>query len=246
MLFVLGVLAAVVLVFFIVRWQGQHHPRPMPYWLEGLFLDNPLRRWMFGSRFVLDLAEVAEGERVGEVGSGIGYVSAAIAERVGAGGSVQALDQSARAVRATDRRLLAYKAAHGVARGDATALPWPSGSLDAVVMVAMLGEIPAERRVQALSEVQRVLRPGGRLVVVEYWPDPHFLSQEVLARYLTAARFRVEASRQRFGQYGFRARPHGHGCREGGSGPGLGGPGSLTVYDRVRQLDHADRLTVGC
>ncbi len=200
-------LAVVVAAFLAVRWQGQTHPHPMPFWLEGFFLDNPLRRQVFGPRFVLDLAAVASGEQVAEVGCGIGYVSEALAERVGAGGSVQALDQSPEAVRAATRRLSACAAACTVVEGDAAALPWPSASLDAVVMVAMLGELPADRRLAALSEVRRVLRPDGRLTVVEYWPDPHFLRPERLAGYLSAAGFRMEAAGKRPGQHGIRSRP---------------------------------------
>jgi ubiquinone/menaquinone biosynthesis C-methylase UbiE len=57
--------------------------------------------------------------------------------------------------------------------GDAHALPFADGSFDTVVATYSLCAIPDER--QAVAEMQRVLRPGGRLVLVDHvassaWP----------------------------------------------------------------------------
>ena len=58
------------------------------------------------------------------------------------------------------------------AQGDATALAYEDDSMDAVVLTAVLGEIPDTGA--ALAEIERVLKPGGRLVVGELFGDPHF------------------------------------------------------------------------
>ena len=62
--------------------------------------------------------------------------------------------------------------------GDARDLPFPAATFDAAFLVATLGEIPD--RDQALRELRRVLKPGGRLVVGEGQPDPHMLAIEDL------------------------------------------------------------------
>jgi ubiquinone/menaquinone biosynthesis C-methylase UbiE len=201
----IGVIVVLVLAFFAVRWQGQHHPHPMPYWLEGVFLDNPLRRLVFGPGLVLSLGAVRSGDRVAEIGSGIGFISEALSRATGPGGEVLALDQSPMAVAATRRRLSNGPARHSVVEGDAGQLPWDSGSVDVVVMVAMLGEIAPDRRRGVLGEVRRVLAPQGRVVLVEYWPDPHYLLPADLKRYLAGAGLVVEASRRAFLQHGVRA-----------------------------------------
>lgn len=55
-------------------------------------------------------------------------------------------------------------------RGDAQALPLRDESLDTVISILSLCTIPDER--QALAEAYRVLRPGGRLVLVEHVRSP--------------------------------------------------------------------------
>jgi ubiquinone/menaquinone biosynthesis C-methylase UbiE len=58
--------------------------------------------------------------------------------------------------------------------GDAQNLPFDDDAFDAAVLVTVLGEIPDQE--QALREVARVLRPGGRLVVGELFGDPHMVT----------------------------------------------------------------------
>jgi len=70
-------------------------------------------------------------------------------------------------------------------QGDATDLPYEAGSMDAVVLTAVLGEIPD--RAAAIAEIARVLKPGGRLVVGELFGDPHFTAPGRVERLGVAA-----------------------------------------------------------
>jgi ubiquinone/menaquinone biosynthesis C-methylase UbiE len=70
-------------------------------------------------------------------------------------------------------------------QGDARTLPYDDATFDGAYLTAVLGEIPDQDA--ALSEIARVLKPGGRLVVGELFGDPHWVSPERLRRRAEAA-----------------------------------------------------------
>jgi ubiquinone/menaquinone biosynthesis C-methylase UbiE len=115
----------------------------------------------------------APGERILEIGPGTGYYTLDLASWVTPGGTVEIFDLQQDFLDHTIRRAQERGLANIVpTQGDATDLPFEDASVDAVVLTAVLGEIPD--RLGALREIRRVLRPGGRLVVGELFGDPHF------------------------------------------------------------------------
>ena len=123
----------------------------------------------------------AAGERILEVGPGTGYYTLELAGWVEPGGTLEIFDLQQEMLDHTMRRAAEGSVANLVPTlGDATELPYEDGSFDAVVLVAVLGEIPDQQA--ALSEIARVLRPGGRLVVGELVGDPHYTSPRALER----------------------------------------------------------------
>ena len=121
------------------------------------------------------------GERVLEIGPGTGYYTLDMAEWVGPEGTVEIFDLQQEFLDHTMRRAGERGLANVVpTQGDATALTYEDGSMDAVVLNAVLGEIPDP--VAALREIQRVLKPDGRLLVGELFGDPHFTTQAALRR----------------------------------------------------------------
>ena len=121
-------------------------------------------------------AAVADAHDILEVGVGTGksilfYPPAA---------RVTALDISPRMLERASQR--ARRAGRSVALdlADAQAMPYAPGSFDAVVSIFVFCSVPDPT--QALAEVKRVLRPGGRLIMVE-----HVLSRRPILRVLLRA-----------------------------------------------------------
>jgi len=121
------------------------------------------------------------GERILEIGPGTGYYTLDVAEWVGPEGTVEIFDLQQEFLDHTLGRAREHGLANVVpTRGDATALPYDDGVMDAAVLTAVLGEIPDS--LAALREICRVLKPDGRLVVGELFGDPHFTTQAALRR----------------------------------------------------------------
>jgi len=143
------------------------------------------------------------GERLLEIGPGTGYYTFDLAEWVGPEGTVEIFDLQQEFL----DHVMRGAAERGVSsivptQGDATALPYEDGSIDGVVLTAVLGEIPD--RATALREIRRVLRPSGRLVVGELFGDPHFTTLASLERQAAAAGLSLEESSGNW--FGFFAR----------------------------------------
>jgi ubiquinone/menaquinone biosynthesis C-methylase UbiE len=131
------------------------------------------------------------GERLLEVGPGTGYYALPVAEWLQPGGHLTLADVQQDMLDHTLRRA----AERGIGAidptlTDARSLPFADDSFDGAYLVAVLGEIPDQ--VAALSELRRVVRPGGRIVVGELMGDPHFVSRGALSARANAAGLRVE------------------------------------------------------
>jgi ubiquinone/menaquinone biosynthesis C-methylase UbiE len=143
------------------------------------------------------------GERLLEVGVGTGYYSLELAEWVAPAGTLELFDLQQEFLdhvmgKAGDRGLTNLVPT----RGDATELPYEDASVDAVVLTAVLGEIPDAAA--ALREIRRVVKPGGRLVVGELFGDPHFTTRASLERMGAEAGLRLEETSGNW--FGFFAR----------------------------------------
>lgn len=175
------------------RLQGRLEPVPCPFSQVGA-LDSKLRGLVAGPDRLLREFGVRAGERILEVGPGTGYYSLALAQRLQPDGQLICVDIQREMLIASRERVTVHgEVLAEFLRADAGALPIASDSMDHVLLIGVLGELPDRQR--ALAEIVRVLRPTGRLSVSEQLPDPDFVTKSTLRSELGRLAFREISTR---------------------------------------------------
>ncbi len=139
------------------------------------FFDSAAGQWdklraeLFGPASHLQALPALADERwtVGDLGCGTGEVTAALAPFVA---RVIAVDRSGDMLQAARRRLRGVTNVD-IRRGELEAVPIADAELDAATLLLVLHHIPDPGAV--LMETARVLRPGGRLLLVDMLPHEH-------------------------------------------------------------------------
>ena len=119
-------------------------------------------------RFAVQLTGVRAGQRVLDLASGTGDLAARLAGLVGPAGLVVMSDINAAMLSQGRDRMLDEGRVDNLryAQIDAEALPFPDGSFDCVTIGFGLRNVTHKER--AMAEMHRVLRPGGRALILEF------------------------------------------------------------------------------
>lgn len=116
--------------------------------------------------FTVALAGLRPGERVLDVASGSGDLASAFARRVGPEGEVWLTDINGAMLARGRDRMLDQGHALPLAQCDAERLPFPADYFDCASVAFGLRNMT--HKDAALAEMRRVLKPGGRLLVLEF------------------------------------------------------------------------------
>lgn len=117
-------------------------------------------------RFAVETSGARKGDRVLDIAGGTADLSALFLEQVGSNGEVWLTDINNAMLTIGRDRLLDEGAAVSVAQCDAEKLPFPSNYFDCVSVAFGLRNMT--HKDVALKEMLRVLRPGGRVIVLEF------------------------------------------------------------------------------
>jgi ubiquinone/menaquinone biosynthesis C-methylase UbiE len=126
-------------------------------------------------RQTAELAEIGQGESVLEVGCGTGEVTLAAKAKTGAAGQVVGLDPSPEMIAVAHDKAQQKGVAIDFEVGVIEAIPFPDDSFDVVLSSLMMHHLPDALKARGLAEIRRVLKPGGRLLIVDFKrPTSHF------------------------------------------------------------------------
>ena len=117
-------------------------------------------------RFAIELSGVRAGQRVLDVAGGTADLSRAFIKRAGPSGEVWLTDINNAMLTVGRDRLLDKGVVTPTAQCDAEKLPFPANYFDCISVAFGLRNMTHKE--QALAEMLRVLRPGGRLLVLEF------------------------------------------------------------------------------
>jgi SAM-dependent methyltransferase len=182
-LFLVGLAAGL-----LTRHWSTKYPGPMPYALRWT-LRAP--RGNHSPAHLRRVLEPRSGERVLEVGPGIGIHALPVATALAPSGTLDVFDVQQEMLDDVMRRAGGAGITNiAPRRGSADRLPYPDGTFDGAYLVGVVGEIPDAAA--AMRELHRVLKPQGRLVIGEIFFDPEFMRLGALERLATGAGFVYE------------------------------------------------------
>lgn len=116
-------------------------------------------------RTLIAQADLAEGQKVLEIGCGTGNLTVRV-KRTHPGVDLVGSDPDPLALARAERKARTLKGIR-FERGYAQRLPYPDGSFDRVLSTLMLHHLDHETKAAAAAEVLRVLRPGGTFYVAD-------------------------------------------------------------------------------
>ena len=115
----------------------------------------------------LDALKIQPGETAADIGAGAGYFTWRLAARVGPAGKVYAVDIQPRMLELLERNVKARGHSNVVTVLGAEDDPrLPDGAVDLALMVDVYHEFSQPKKM--LERIRRALRPGGRMVLLEY------------------------------------------------------------------------------
>jgi ubiquinone/menaquinone biosynthesis C-methylase UbiE len=136
-------------------------------WLLTLGRETAFREKM------LRFAELQPGESVLDIGCGTGSLAIAAKRQVGAAGAVCGVDASPEMLARAEKKARSLGVEVSFQNGLAQSLPFGAAQFDVVLSTVMLHHLPKSSRREMTGEVRRVLKPGGRMLVIDFGRTGH-------------------------------------------------------------------------
>ncbi len=199
-------MAAAILLLIAAACQAQplRHPvtgrliAPVMSAAGAAWLDRAEREIEERPRLAVKLLKLEPGQTVADIGAGTGYYTELLSKAVGSKGRVYATEIQPEMVRLLDERVRRKRLANvETVLATETDPRLPPESLDLALMVDVYHELASPQ--QVLRRLREALKPGGRLVLIEFRKeDPRVPIREEHKMSVAEARAEVEPEGFRF------------------------------------------------
>lgn len=184
----LGCFLVFVVLGVVTRYLALRYPAPMPHLLRWSLM---VPRGNQSPKHLCRILEPQDGERILEIGPGIGIHTVPVAQALAPSGTLDVIDLQQKMLDDVMRRANGVGVTNITAKiGDAQELPYPDDAFDGAYLLGVLGEIPDGPA--ALRELRRVVKPTGRLVIGEVFFDPDWIRSGPLTALTEQASFVFE------------------------------------------------------
>ncbi|HYN87661.1 MAG TPA: methyltransferase domain-containing protein, partial [Ardenticatenaceae bacterium] len=126
------------------------------------------------------LADIQPGAAVLEVGCGTGAVALLASERAGGEGAVHGIDPSPEMIAVARDKADRAGSTVDFQVGAIEALAFPDASFDVVLSSLMMHHLPRDLKRRGRAEIVRVLKPGGRLLIVDFKRPTTWLARTMM------------------------------------------------------------------
>jgi len=140
--------------------------------------DSYMKKATFGReqllrRMTVELAGVKIGDTVLEVGCATGTLTLAAKQAAGSSGQVFGIDIIPGMIEVSQRKAAQANAEVTFKVGSIDSIPFPDSHFDEVLCSFMIFHMSDKTRRKGIAEIQRVLKPGGRLLLLDLALPPH-------------------------------------------------------------------------
>ncbi|WP_168342802.1 class I SAM-dependent methyltransferase [Rhizobium laguerreae] len=143
----------------VLHWASSYD---LLVWFFTLGREGPFREK------ILRMACLQPGETVLDVGCGTGTTAMLAKQKVGSEGIVHGIDASPEMIARASAKARKAGVAVTFEVASAQALPFPAAQFDVVLTTLMLHHLSGEARRQLAREIQRILKPTGRVLAVDF------------------------------------------------------------------------------
>ena len=156
----------------LIRWAGFY---------DGLTNIVTLGHVNMLRTLTVDHALLKPGEKVLDVGCGTGGVTIPAKRRVGKDGIAAGIDPAPEMIAVAKKKALRARLEIDFRLGVIESLPYEEATFDAVTSSLMMHHLPEHLQVKGLAEINRVLKPSGRLLIADMTKSSSSMHERVFA-----------------------------------------------------------------